>query len=136
VLDQSGSAPEAVTDSSPNEFTFDVWTFPGELRMTCRPGWADRARLETMAATFVEVLRTMAERPESSPASFRAVGLAQGASGPVPRRLPPEVTLPELIGRGADPGAVALVDRDSTVTYGELEERANRFAHLLRARGV
>ncbi|MFF7627627.1 amino acid adenylation domain-containing protein [Streptomyces cyaneofuscatus] len=136
VLDQSGSAPEAVTDSSPNEFTFDVWTFPGELRMTCRPGWADRARLETMAATFVEVLRTMAERPESSPASFRAVGLAQGASGPVPRRLPPEVTLPELIGRGADPGAVALVDRESTVTYGELEERANRFAHLLRARGV
>ncbi|WP_345983919.1 amino acid adenylation domain-containing protein [Streptomyces sp. DSS69] len=136
VLDQSGSAPEAVTDSSPNEFTFDVWTFPGELRMTCRPGWADRARLETMAAAFVEVLRTMAERPESSPASFRADGLTGGAAGAVPHPLPPEVTLPELIGRGADPGAVALVDRESAVTYRQLEERSNRFARLLRARGV
>ncbi|HEU0301047.1 MAG TPA: condensation domain-containing protein, partial [Longimicrobium sp.] len=34
------------------------------------------------------------------------------------------------------PGAVALVDGGATVTYGELEARANRVAHLLLARGV
>ncbi|MFB8113761.1 amino acid adenylation domain-containing protein [[Kitasatospora] papulosa] len=136
VLDQSGSAPEAVTDSSPNEFTFDVWTFPGELRMTCRPGWAGRDRLEAMATAFVQVLRAMAERPESAPGAFSAAGLARPTVAPAHVPPPPEVTLPELVARHSRPGDVALIDGDSTVTYGELEARANQFAHLLRARGV
>ncbi|WP_064273689.1 non-ribosomal peptide synthetase [Streptomyces sp. RTd22] len=36
----------------------------------------------------------------------------------------------------ATPGAVALVHRDTQVTYRELNERANRIAHRLRAQGV
>ncbi|MFF9352045.1 amino acid adenylation domain-containing protein [Streptomyces sp. NPDC014734] len=136
VLDNSDTAPEAITDSSPNEFTFDVWTFPGELRMTCRPGWAGRARLEAMAATFVEVLRTMAERPQDAPGAFRAAELAAPTTTPAPRPLPPEATLPELITGSSRPQDVAMADGDSTLTYGELDARANQFAHLLRARGV
>ena len=34
------------------------------------------------------------------------------------------------------PNAVALVDGDEQVSYGELNERANRLAGYLRARGV
>lgn len=136
VLDSPTTAPVTVTDSSPNEFTFDVWTFPGELRMTCRPGWAGRGRLEAMATTFVEVLRTMAERPEASPAAFRAPLLTAPAVASDARPLPPGVTLPELIARHGRPEDIALADAHSTVTYGELQSRANRFAHLLRARGV
>ncbi|MFH8759307.1 amino acid adenylation domain-containing protein [Streptomyces atroolivaceus] len=136
VLDSPTTAPVTVTDSSPNEFTFDVWTFPGELRMTCRPGWAGRGRLEAMATTFVEVLRTMAERPEASPAAFRAPLLTAPAVASDARPLPPGVTLPELIARHGRPEDIALADAHSTVTYGELHSRANRFAHLLRARGV
>ncbi|MFC8592949.1 amino acid adenylation domain-containing protein [Streptomyces atroolivaceus] len=136
VLDSPATAPVTVTDSSPNEFTFDVWTFPGELRMTCRPGWAGRGRLEAMATTFVEVLRTMAERPEASPAAFRAPLLTAPAVASDARPLPPGVTLPELIARHGRPEDIALTDAHSTVTYGELQSRANRFAHLLRARGV
>jgi amino acid adenylation domain-containing protein len=36
----------------------------------------------------------------------------------------------------ARPDSVAVVDRDRTVSYGELDERANRLANLLRSLGV
>ncbi|MEU0149801.1 amino acid adenylation domain-containing protein [Streptomyces sp. NPDC006288] len=136
VLDTPGTAPDTVTDSSPNEFTFDVWTFPGELRMTCRPGWAGRSRLEAMATTFVEVLRTMAERPETSPAAFGAPLLTAPAVAPDARPLPPGMTLPEMIDRHSRPDDTALADAHSTVTYGELRSRSNQFAHMLRSRGI
>ncbi|MET8849750.1 amino acid adenylation domain-containing protein [Amycolatopsis sp. NPDC004625] len=44
----------------------------------------------------------------------------------------------ELVARRArlDPGAPALTCADGTLTYGELDERANRFAHHLRSLGV
>ena len=51
---------------------------------------------------------------------------------------PAEACLPDLIQAQATrtPDAVALVFDSETLTYGELEARANRLAHHLRARGV
>ncbi|NJQ14940.1 non-ribosomal peptide synthetase [Streptomyces bohaiensis] len=136
VLDQSGAAPDEVTDSSPNEFTLDVWTFPGDLRITCRPGWADRTRLEAFAAVFLRVLRAMARTPDADPRRFRPVELT-AAARPVTSADPlPELTLPELVLRAGRPGAVALTADGAEVTHEELGRRAQAFARLLRRRGV
>jgi amino acid adenylation domain-containing protein/non-ribosomal peptide synthase protein (TIGR01720 family) len=54
----------------------------------------------------------------------------------VPR--PADRCLPDLISEhaGGRPDAIAVRDGDRTVTYGELEARANRLGHHLRTRGV
>ncbi|WP_330343223.1 non-ribosomal peptide synthetase [Streptomyces sp. NBC_00557] len=51
---------------------------------------------------------------------------------------PADATIPRLFAEQvrARPHAVAVVDGDDRVTYAELDERANRLAHLLRTRGV
>ncbi|WP_171064063.1 non-ribosomal peptide synthetase [Actinomadura soli] len=50
----------------------------------------------------------------------------------------PEATLGELFGRHAarHPGEVAVISGDTTLTYGDLDARANRLARVLAARGV
>ena len=62
--------------------------------------------------------------------------LARWGRGPVPDD--PETTLTALFtARAAEsPDAVAITDRWRELTYRELDERSNRLAHLLRARGV
>ncbi|HVL99779.1 MAG TPA: amino acid adenylation domain-containing protein [Egibacteraceae bacterium] len=52
--------------------------------------------------------------------------------------LPEDATLATLVEAQVDrtPGAVALVGGDEQVTYAALDDRANRLAHHLRARGV
>ncbi len=51
---------------------------------------------------------------------------------------PLAATLPELFGGQAAraPQAIAVVHGDESLTYGQLDERANRLAHLLIARGA
>jgi amino acid adenylation domain-containing protein/non-ribosomal peptide synthase protein (TIGR01720 family) len=50
----------------------------------------------------------------------------------------PELTMAELFARCAagKPGADAVVDGATTLTYAQLDDRANRIAHLLRRNGV
>ncbi|HEU4323869.1 MAG TPA: amino acid adenylation domain-containing protein [Roseiflexaceae bacterium] len=52
--------------------------------------------------------------------------------------FPTDVCVHQLFAQQAarTPGAVAVVYEDQRLTYRELDERANRVAHLLRARGV
>ncbi|MFJ6215458.1 amino acid adenylation domain-containing protein [Streptomyces sp. NPDC092296] len=141
VLDDLKSDIGTITDDSPNEFTFDVWTFPGELRMTCRPGWVGRDRLAAIAAAYLDVLTAMATDADADPRAFRAPELDRPT---VPQRTAtrlPDVSVPELVAARGRPDAVALAYGDSQLTYRELtyrelDERANRLAWLLRSHGV
>ncbi|MFJ9952084.1 amino acid adenylation domain-containing protein [Kitasatospora sp. NPDC091207] len=136
VLDEHRADIGTVTDHSPNEFTFDVWTFPGELRMTCRPGWVGRERLAAIGETFLAVLTAMAEDADADPRAFRAPALDRlTAEAPATRPLP-EVCVPELLAARADPGAIALEDAERRLTYREVDTGSNQLAHLLRGLGV
>ncbi|MEU6587797.1 amino acid adenylation domain-containing protein [Streptomyces sp. NPDC046881] len=136
VLDEQRTDIGTIDDHSPNEFTFDVWTFPGELRMTCRPGWAGKERLAAIGEAFLGVLTAMADDADADPRRFRAPGLEQTGGMPADTRPLPEVCVPELIAARAHPDATAVEDGRRRFTYRELDARANQLAHLLRGLGI
>ncbi|GAA0984804.1 hypothetical protein GCM10009555_059200 [Acrocarpospora macrocephala] len=94
----------------------------------------DPATIEAMAGHFQRLLRGIAADPG------RAIsGLPLNDDEPA--RLtwdPPAVLVTDLVERQARtrPGAVALTVDGASVTYAELDERANRLAWRLRALGV
>ncbi|CRK57276.1 FIG01294969: hypothetical protein [Alloactinosynnema sp. L-07] len=138
VLDDHKSGVGEIVDDSPNEFTLDVWTFPGELRVTCRPGWAGRERLTGLAGAYLAVLTEMAADLDADPRAFRAPSLEQQTGQPrVSPPLPP-VTVTDLVAAQvrARPDEVAVEFRERRMTYAQLDRRANQLARLLRANGV
>ncbi|GAA3871758.1 amino acid adenylation domain-containing protein [Streptomyces sedi] len=142
VLDDRSIESAGVVDVSPNEFGLDVWTFPGRLYVSARPERLGRARGRRLLALYRRVLEAMAADPAGDargcfldPEEERR--LAGHAWGPAVAY--PEACVHELFERqvGRTPGAVALRAADgSTLSYAELNARANRLARRLRARGV
>ncbi len=97
---------------------------------------------ENIAARLVRVLGYLAGEPERRIAGLdvlsprergRLLRISQTAAVPVPA-----VTIAELVERQAasTPGAMAVTDGRTTLTYTELDARANRLAYALTARGV
>ncbi|MFF9011804.1 amino acid adenylation domain-containing protein [Streptomyces sp. NPDC014870] len=93
------------------------------------------ARLTALVAALVAAPEAPVSRAEILAGDERHLVL-EGFNGTA--REVDEETFPALFAaRLAErPDAVAVVDRDLTVTYAELDARANRLAHLLAARGV
>ncbi|WP_329168719.1 non-ribosomal peptide synthase/polyketide synthase [Streptomyces sp. NBC_01267] len=100
----------------------------------------DRSTVEVMAARWTRLLAEVAAAPD------RPIGGIDLLSAEERDDLLPAVedgaaagaSLPELFAAqvAAVPGAVALVCGGVELSYGELDVRANRFAHALIARGV
>ena len=102
----------------------------------------DRASVEAMAARLVRLLEAAVAEPE------RAIGSLDILSPEERRtilqewndtaRAVPSATLPELFAAqvGTTPDAIAVVFEESSLSYGELDARANQLAHHLRALGV
>ncbi|MEU7185259.1 amino acid adenylation domain-containing protein [Streptomyces sp. NPDC045369] len=102
----------------------------------------DRSTVATLAARLVRVLETAVATPDVPLAHLDVLTgeehgrLRQAASAARPAVR--HSTLPELFAEQAarTPDATALVFEDVSLTYGELNARANRLAHWLTGQGV
>ncbi|MET0679508.1 MAG: amino acid adenylation domain-containing protein, partial [Burkholderiales bacterium] len=102
----------------------------------------DRGRMERMARGFRVMLETLAADAGRPLSQLSLLGEDERRllleSWNDTRREFKEATLPELFEEQArrTPGATAVVYEGWHLTYEELNERANRLAHLLSAEGV
>src|SRR5690606_468645 len=103
----------------------------------------DRATVERMAGHYRTLLEAAVQDPATpisrlpilTPEERRRVLIDWNRTE---RSYPADATLPSLFETQAQrtPDAVAVVCGDETLTYGELDRRANRLAHRLRSRGI
>ncbi|MER7991211.1 amino acid adenylation domain-containing protein [Streptomyces noursei] len=110
------------------------------LRMSYDPHLFTDAAAQGIAGRLAALLRSLLDEPRlaripllTADESATLTGDWNATDTPCPPRL-----LPELFGSQAalTPDAPAVITEDTTLTYRELDERANRLAHLLRQRGV
>ncbi|MFF2957308.1 amino acid adenylation domain-containing protein, partial [Kitasatospora sp. NPDC057965] len=103
----------------------------------------DRSTAEALAERFVRVLRAATADPETSVGDFRILGGEErrrvldvwGGSDPW---ASDDTTFPALFARqvARAPEAIALVHGDERLSYAELDERSDRLAGDLAARGA
>jgi amino acid adenylation domain-containing protein/non-ribosomal peptide synthase protein (TIGR01720 family) len=102
----------------------------------------DAATVERMAAHLVTLLAGVAADPARRPWELPILGDEERrqieAWSAAAASFPPRACLHELFEAQADrdPDAVAVTCEGESLTYGELDLRASRIAHLLRRRGV
>ncbi|GIJ29456.1 hypothetical protein Vqi01_46180 [Micromonospora qiuiae] len=138
VLDAQQDVFGTVVDDSPNEFTLVTLTFPGELSLECRAGWATQERLTALGETFLELLSAMIADDGANPVDL---GSTPAHRFTVPQQdwpALPEVCVTDLFTTQAQarPDAVALECGESRLTYGELDAQANQLAWALREHGA
>ncbi|WP_033439095.1 non-ribosomal peptide synthetase [Saccharothrix sp. NRRL B-16314] len=138
VLDEQQDVFGDITDDSPNEFTLTVVTFPGELRLEARAGWATRERLEAMGATFLHALEAMIADGGANPVDLGSTPVDRHTAELRPDSALPEACITDLVAEqvASRPDAVAVECGESSLTYRELDARANQLAWLLREHGV
>ncbi|WP_344946600.1 amino acid adenylation domain-containing protein [Actinomadura miaoliensis] len=116
------------------------------MKLDHRPDVIDRAFAESLLRRFTTVMERLVdgldgERPPRvgaldplEPRERRALAAEWDAT----RRPLPDETVSEMLAAQAarTPGAVALVAKEETLTYAELDARVNRLARLLLAHGA
>ena len=102
----------------------------------------DAASIERLASRFVRVLEAAVAHPERALSSVDILGADERATilggwNATAHALPAS-TLPELFAAqvARSPDAIAVIFEEERLCYRELDRRANRLAHHLRARGV
>src|SRR5208337_1852284 len=145
TADAGGLRLASVSGHDATHYPLALMAIPGEqlgLRLDHRPDLFDRASVEALAGRFIRLLEAAVAQPE------RAIGrldiLAPAERDTILRgwndtaRPVPSATLPELFAAqvARTPDAVAVVFEDHSLTYGQLDARANQLAHHLRSFGV
>ncbi len=123
------------------DLTIDVVTRQDGLEGTLKynTGALDKEEARRFAAQYLTLLEDIAAHPEQSIRALNIVPpedrerLAEWNATEVD--YPPEQTLQAVFERHAreTPDRIAVTDGDAQFTYGELNARANRIAHYLRA---
>ncbi|MFD5780299.1 amino acid adenylation domain-containing protein [Streptomyces sp. NPDC126933] len=140
-VDQDVVDYPATLDDSPTEFPLGVSTRAGFMVITANRHVIGRVGVDRLAAMYRSVLESMAGDVDGD---ARAVFLPGGERERVLTAwndsgvLVPEVSVPELVARRVveSPGAVAVESGGRTLSFAELDVRANRLAHRLREAGV
>ncbi|WP_230091984.1 amino acid adenylation domain-containing protein [Streptomyces olivaceus] len=99
----------------------------------------DRSTVEALVARWTRLLAAVVAAPDRPIGGIDLLSAEERrALLPAAGHEAPGASLPELFSArvAAVPDAVALVCGDDELTYGQLNVRANRFAHALIARGV
>ncbi|MFD1542539.1 non-ribosomal peptide synthetase [Nonomuraea guangzhouensis] len=134
----------AVADQVSHDLTFDFHEHGG--RLTAAIGYStalfDHATADRLAGHLTILLEAVAADPGARLADLPIMtdtAREQVLTGWNDTRvLEPPALFAELFAEraAADPGLTALVFRDRALTFAELDARANRLAHLLRAHGA
>ncbi|WP_143265085.1 non-ribosomal peptide synthetase, partial [Amycolatopsis lexingtonensis] len=100
----------------------------------------DAATAERLASAFVRLLEQIADAPTTSIADFEVLTTAErelvSDAGNAARVSDAPVDCLHTIVERQDPGAVAILFEGESLTYGELNARANQVAHHLLDDGV
>ncbi|MFF2078105.1 amino acid adenylation domain-containing protein [Kitasatospora sp. NPDC058162] len=139
---ESGGTVSSARILSATHYPLSLSVFPGarlDLQLGHRAPAFDAARADGLLDRLVRVLERVAEDPHTLLAHL---GAPEAAVQPVgPREVAPQprhTTIPELFAEQAarTPEAVAVTAPDAELSYRELDERSDRLAHLLVARGA
>lgn len=127
------------------DITLEVIDQPDQFRFTFEYAVQlfDRSTIERMAGHFVQLLESILMDREVVLSQLNMLPEAEQIRvlqelNPRPTPYASDQTVPECVeGIAAmQPGHIALVFGNRTMTYRDLNERANRMAHYLRGRGV
>ncbi|MFE9564782.1 amino acid adenylation domain-containing protein, partial [Streptomyces sp. NPDC006487] len=126
------------------EFALAVTTLAGHLNLKTNTAVLSRPHAERLAAMYRAVLEAMAADAEGDaraaylPAGERELLLADWTGARPATAAAPARTVHGAFEEQArrTPAATAVTYEGTRLTYAELNARANRVAHLLRARGV
>ncbi|NGO69420.1 non-ribosomal peptide synthetase [Streptomyces boncukensis] len=142
----AGISVTGVRAFTPSHYPLAVFVYPDgphpRLNIQFQRHAFDQATADDYATRFARVLTRIAEDPQArvghidllAPAERRRlVADFNGPAAPDERRTVAEVFAEQV---AAGPDRVAVVSGQQEVTYRELDERANRLARLLAARGV
>src|SRR5262249_23559678 len=143
--DLDGLRLRSISGRDVTHYPLSLQVVPGErlrLRLDYRGDLFERSGIEALAGRFVRLLEAAGATPDRPIGRLGILSAAERGTllrgwDDTPRALP-SATLPELFEAqvARTPDAVAVVFDDGTLTYGELNARANQLAHHLRALGV
>ncbi|WP_375540258.1 amino acid adenylation domain-containing protein [Nocardia sp. XZ_19_385] len=131
-------------DPEVEKFDLSVTVHEGPEGLACRLSYAtdlfDASTAAAIAARWQRVLAAIATDPAIAVGAIEVLDAAERADLISRTGWPaiPARTLPELLAEAAaiDPFAPAVVSGNTTLAYGELDERSNRLARLLIAAGL